>query len=257
MYIIHSLKKFFSRNICYSYKNIQVAVINTTISPIVIGLKNPLIVLPNINLSEKERYFILEHEICHVYSFDLWLKYFYEFITLVYWWNPVIWFFKKHFNQIMELKADENVIKNLDDLEKIGYVETLVKVGNFIQNQELTDELADLPSFSSKNDGLLLDRVTNIFYKKRATNEKLVLIISGMIGFFLSSSIIFEPYIEQADIEQNYISITEENSILKKTGRDTYEIHRNGEYLFEISEKERIKEFKDLKIYSSNSSRED
>lgn len=191
-----------------------------------------------------------EHERCHVRSFDLWMKYFYEALTIVFWWNPVIWVFKTQFNQIIELKADESVTKKLSEKEKIGYVETLFKVSQFVQGQTKVSILKELPSFSSSKDSLLLDRVNNIFYKKKSMNDFLVIAISGIIGLSLSSCIIFEPYIDNVEVEQEYFKITKDNSVLKKIEGGNYQIYTDGKPLFEITEKERIQRYDDLKIES-------
>lgn len=248
LYGIHLVKCVFKQSIKGAYKKIKVATVDEPISPVVIGLIHPLIVIPNIGLSSSELQYILEHERCHVHSLDLWMKYIYEMLTIVYWWNPVIWFFKKHFNQIIELKADEFVTKKMSKEGKICYVETLVKVGKSVQKQVQLPELCDLPSFSTSNDGLLLERVNHIFNEKKTRNEKLVLLISGILGLYLSSCIIFEPFIEPPKVKQESFSINEDNSFLKQIGDDTYEVHRDGKFLFEITEKQRTTEFKDLKI---------
>lgn len=250
LYVINSLKKIFRRSVIGSYKSVKVATVNWPVSPVVIGLINSIIVIPDMDLSSEEKEFILEHELCHVNSLDLWIKYFYELLKIIYWWNPVLWVFRKHFNQMIELKADEFVIKNLSEKDKIRYVETLVKVGKHIQNyqNEVNPELSNLPSFSSSDEEFLLDRVNNIFYAKKEVNEKLVLLVSCFVGFYLSSCIIFEPYIEKVEIEQRYFVINKKNSFLEKSGKGLYKIYKDGKPLFEITEKQRTEEYGDLKI---------
>ncbi|MDU5337330.1 M56 family metallopeptidase [Enterococcus sp.] len=249
LYAMHSLKVMLEKSIIGSYKNIKVVTVDAPLSPVVIGLFDPLIVMPAMNFSSNEKQFVLEHELCHVNSLDLWIKSFYEVLTLIYWWNPVIWVFRKHFNQMIELKADEFVTKKLNKKEKIEYVETLVKVGKHTKNRPMMmPVINDLPSFSSPVESLLLERVNNIFYEKKAKNEKLIFFISGILGFFLSSCIIFEPYIERKNIEHDYFVITEKNSILKKIGKNSYKIYKDGKPLFEITEEQRVKEYGNLKM---------
>lgn len=69
------------------------------ISPVATDLIKPLIVIPSIELSETEKHFILEHESSHINSFDLWIGYFYKFLTAIYLWNPVIWYLRKHYDK--------------------------------------------------------------------------------------------------------------------------------------------------------------
>lgn len=59
IYAIHLLKSIFKRKVQGEYKKIKVAKVDIPISPVVIGLINPLIVIPNITFSSREMQFVL------------------------------------------------------------------------------------------------------------------------------------------------------------------------------------------------------
>ena len=255
MYSLNLLKIQFRKYISSRYKKRDVAIVDFLISPVVIGLINPLIVVPNLAFTKKEENSILEHELFHINSFDLWIKTIYELLSIVYWWNPVILIFRRHFNQIIELKADEFVTRNLNQQEKVEYVEILLKVSKSVSTNTKIPQLNYLPSFSSQETCLLKNRVKNIFYDKKINHEKFIIIFSGLLGLYLSSFIIFEPYILQPEVEQESFELNEDNSYLIREGSDKFNVYFGENFLFKITEKERREEFKELEVYNSLSER--
>ncbi|WP_075201851.1 M56 family metallopeptidase [Floricoccus tropicus] len=197
---LHSFAKLFSKKTDKTNVNgrtVNILHLPVIDSPSVVGLINPTIIIPDINLSKEEFDFIINHEVLHISNFDLVIKYLYEFIMVVYWWNPLGYIFKDKMDQILEIRVDEGVLeKNNTDEDKIKYVETLLNVSKQLQ----TNDEAALASYfaASGNKDLLLDRSKNILnYNKRKSNNKFVKFIFApllLLGFFLLSSIVFEPY---------------------------------------------------------------
>ncbi|NJY62055.1 blaR1 peptidase M56 [Salinimicrobium sp. CDJ15-81-2] len=74
-------------------------------------------------LSEKEREQILSHELVHVrqrHTLDL---LFFEFLKIIFWFNPLIYIYQSRISTIHEFLADAGVIKNV---EKRTYFEQLL-----------------------------------------------------------------------------------------------------------------------------------
>lgn len=84
--IITSLEKPYGK-----ISNFSVIKSDLITAPLLFGIFKPYIVLPNIELSERDLYYILKHEITHYYYHDLWIKCFVEVIAIIYWWNPLIY----------------------------------------------------------------------------------------------------------------------------------------------------------------------
>lgn len=157
---LHSFAKLFSKKTDKTNVNgrtVNILHLPVIDSPSVVGLINPTIIIPNINLSKEELDFIINHEVLHISNFDLVIKYLYEFIMVVYWWNPLGYIFKDKMDQILEIRVDEGVLeKNNTDEDKIKYVETLLNVSKQLQTN---DEAALTSYFAvSGNKDLLLDR---------------------------------------------------------------------------------------------------
>ncbi|MBE6552395.1 MAG: hypothetical protein E7665_09740 [Ruminococcaceae bacterium] len=94
-------------------------------SPFIIGLFMPRIYLPS-DIGEKEMGYVLKHELCHLKRKDhLWRIMGFAILS-VHWFNPFLWLAYWLFCKDTELACDEAVIRDMDDLDKKGYSETLV-----------------------------------------------------------------------------------------------------------------------------------
>nr|WP_251315650.1 M56 family metallopeptidase [Floricoccus penangensis] len=257
---LHSFVKLFSKKSMKTNINgrtINILYLPVVDSPSVIGLINPTIIIPDINLSKEEFNFILSHEVLHISNFDLIIKYFYEFIMIVYWWNPLGYIFKDKMDQILEIRVDEGVLeKNNTDEDKIKYVETLLNVSKQLQTN---DEAALTSYFAvSGNKDLLLDRSKNILnYNKRKSNNKFIKFIFApllLLGFLILSSIVFEPYSLPPEEEGTEIlSFDPKTSYIIKDG-ESYLFYINGSLALNKDKKEtkqllKSEQFKDMKIY--------
>jgi len=248
---IYYIKKRLSINTSFIYKNKKVIIVNQAISPFVIGLIHPIIVLPTLKLTNHQVKYILEHELFHISSFDIWIKYLYEIVSIVYWWNPVVYIFKSSFNQIIELKADENVISNFDAKERIEYVETLFQVKKQINENSFERDLNYFPSFTSSKQSFLVDRANNIFSKKRGRPHVSIIFLLSLFCFYLSSCVVFESFVPDPIIENTTIEISNNDSFLVKENANKYKVFKKGNFLFEVSEEDRKSQFSNIKVYNT------
>lgn len=97
-------------------------------SPFVTGFIHPVIVVPTLALSEQEWYYVLSHETVHYLHGDTLYKLLIEFLSIVFWWNPLFYLFRKKIGIYIEESADLLATELLDDMEKMEYLECLVKV---------------------------------------------------------------------------------------------------------------------------------
>ncbi|WP_219710564.1 M56 family metallopeptidase, partial [Clostridioides difficile] len=67
---------------------------------------------------EKELKLIFRHELIHYKRKDNFLKLIMLIVNILYWFNPICYLLKKHFNEVCELSCDELVIKgyNIDEV---------------------------------------------------------------------------------------------------------------------------------------------
>lgn len=244
---VSSLKKLTESKQSLLFSPNHVVFINKPISPCVIGLFNPTIVLPNIHLTESETELILKHEFIHISSFDLFIKYLYELISVVYWWNPLVHLFRKHLDLIIELKVDDQVIRDLSMERKLEYIQALIKLGKFI-NTSQKDTDGFVTRFVGTNQSCLLLRSRNILNTTKKEPPILSILFVGLFCFILSSCIVFEPFYIEQENEGTSMRIIPENSYLISIGDDQYELYNEGKLVYVITEEMRISDFSDLKI---------
>lgn len=222
-------------------------------SPVVIGLRKPIVLLPKIDFSEKELNYILKHEALHISNLDLFVKYFYEIVIVIYWWNPLMYLFREQMDNVIELRTDEQLIQQLTYEERIEYVQTLVKVR---ENQIKKRKMGQYAfSFSYGTQNQLLFRTRNILEGRPRNYSLLTLLTVVVLGAFLSTSIIFEPHrIKEEHIGESFL-VTADTNYLVQLADNQYALYMNGEFLTVITDKQwnENQDFQKLTIYQEES----
>ena len=125
-------------------------------APFIFGLYHPVIALPEIKLSKDEWYYILIHEISHFYQRDLWIRFFFELLRIIYWWNPLIYLLQKRLIDLQEIQTDLFATKHLNETQKMDYLECLIHVAkqqSFNPNRKTSPFHKDIATFSNKTTG--------------------------------------------------------------------------------------------------------
>ncbi|WP_207708065.1 M56 family metallopeptidase [Candidatus Galacturonibacter soehngenii] len=217
--------------------------------PIVFGLFHPIILIPEIQLSNSELTYILKHEITHYYNHDILIKLLSELITIIYWWNPMIYLLKKDIDKVLEIRVDSSLIKILNDTEKIEYLECLLKIAKNGSNDQ---SYHFLPTFGANNVSELSQRFLIILNSNIRQRSKIVtsLLLTFIITIVLvSSSIILEPYSINPNDMYETIELTAETSYLVKNLKGGYDVYINNNYFATVTE---IKNsYSDLSVYNN------
>ncbi len=113
------LKKFTKRNI-------RVRVSEKVNSPFLIGIFRPVLVLPDLELSSENLEYILRHETVHLHRCDVLVKWFAMAVKCLHFYNPAVYFICRQLSEECEISCDAEVVKDMNDLEKRSYVETVL-----------------------------------------------------------------------------------------------------------------------------------
>lgn len=207
--------------------------INT--GPLIVGLRTPIIVLPQ-QLSTNEIRFILLHELEHYKNHHILIKACVEIVTAIYWWNPVIWLLRKAVICAMELQADTNVIQGLSNNARYGYLESLINISKRFQEKHNTNLIL---SFAFKNNEVEYRVRTALnFNDFQQENRTLVfqflLLILSAITLFYSSIYTFESYSINPVNVKNTFSADSKTDYFVFSG-ENYDLYLNGEYSVTIS----------------------
>lgn len=95
-------------------------------SPMLVGLVQPKILLPEGSYSEEMLQNILLHELVHFRRNDIIYKWFSVAVFSIQWFNPLTYVIRRELGRACELSCDEWVIRHMTPVEKQTYGETLI-----------------------------------------------------------------------------------------------------------------------------------
>ncbi|MBE6111835.1 MAG: M56 family metallopeptidase [Peptococcaceae bacterium] len=102
-------------------------------SPMLVGFKKPVIVLPERIYREQELLLILRHELMHYKHYDLWYKLVLLAANAVHWFNPLVYLMLRQAGRDVEQVCDDNVVAGQDMAYRKAYSLTIL---NTIANQK-------------------------------------------------------------------------------------------------------------------------
>lgn len=95
-------------------------------SPMLMGLRKPVIVLPSADLADDELDLILKHELIHFQRRDLWHKAIVLLATALHWFNPVVYLMARATAAQCEISCDARVLRGADSRLRKQYGETII-----------------------------------------------------------------------------------------------------------------------------------
>jgi TonB family protein len=97
-------------------------------SPMLAGFITPSILVPTsfTLLDESQQQAIIQHEVYHYQRGDLWANALAYGLTVLFWFNPLMWLSYRRFRQDQELSCDAQVTVSMKAQAKIAYSRTLL-----------------------------------------------------------------------------------------------------------------------------------
>lgn len=95
-------------------------------TPYTVGIFKKRIIIPAINFSDGELYYILLHELNHIRRYDLLKKFVLQLLFCILWWVPCHTWVINDIQQILEIHCDKAVIHNMTSKEICLYMETML-----------------------------------------------------------------------------------------------------------------------------------
>ena len=223
-------------------KKIPILKVDSIEDPFIVGIKNPYIIIPNID--EETKKIVLLHEVGHYIKRDLFLKCFFEILCLLYWWNPLVYIVRYYFSNILEIRNDLIVCNELSEIEKIHYVEILLKMSR-------TKALKRRGTLSFFNGSFLKIRISSILNEEQKKQADLdwyncSFDKDGVYGcevnkaydFLKDKKVKKRPIVADLKLHAPYF---EEDDIVKKNNffvktENGYELYMNGTYIGTLDE---------------------
>lgn len=199
-------------------------------SPLIIGVRNPAIIIPELRLSEEEWSFIFRHELTHYYRGHLLLHMFFELLFVLYFWNPFLPFLKKQFYRLLEFSADEEAVSSLTAAHRIDYSECLLKIMQYdIRKSRICTGGI---SFGSSGFTDRIKRILNTDREPGTDSINRVILVGITLLFLLSYTIILEPWYDSSD---GSFTMDASDTYFRPNEDGTYDVIHDGQYLVTVS----------------------
>lgn len=172
-------------------RNIKVIVTDKSVTPSLIGIINPKILIPKMILNDIEenqlRYIIL-HELCHYKRKDIFILWLSIFASSINWFNPIINLGMKIMKEDCELACDEMVLGNIKDSEKLYYGKTII---NIIEEISIKNKMIGTTSIITSKKSIK-ERIKLIARNKKFSFKNIILgivIIIVFLGIALTNKV--------------------------------------------------------------------
>lgn len=121
----------------YTTRKVVTRISEEISSPLMIGVFKPTLLLPTIELTQEQLHNILSHEMTHLKRNDLLYKWFVSFVKCICWYNPAIYFIGRQVDTECEISCDLAVVKNMNEHQKISYIETILSLLSYSQTKAI------------------------------------------------------------------------------------------------------------------------
>lgn len=168
-------------------------------SPLLIGFFRPCIVLPRVDIAEKDFQYIVLHELTHYRRFDMLYKWLVQITVCLHWFNPLVYLMGKEINKACEFACDEAIVKKLDSSNVQDYGKTLLNsiatVGKY------KESLASVTLSESKK--LLKERLGAIMNFRKKSNLVAFFTIVITVLFTVGATAIGAYTVPQIPVDNN------------------------------------------------------
>ena len=114
---------------------LQILSNNIISTPMLVGMFKTFLILPEVEMGEKELKVILKHELTHFKRRDLWVKSLTLAANAIHWFNPAAYRLTKNIDTFCEFSCDEQVVSDMNMEERQFYGETILNVLCRVINQ--------------------------------------------------------------------------------------------------------------------------
>lgn len=229
-------------------RSIKIAVIPGEKQAAIFGVIRPIMILPDAVLEEKTVAHMIRHEMKHYANYDLWLKFFVDLLVVIHWWNPVVYVMRKELSLAFELSNDYMVTRDMPELEKLEYAQTLVQAAKLMSNQQAYDlNLTGGECLETRIQMLLKEKTTEKVRGRLFTAANLLFVFLIMIiSLVFVPEVLYEESVHYDSEEfDGSFEITPENAYYLKT-ENGYELYADDVYRW--TEKEIAEEFREMGI---------
>lgn len=185
-------------------RNIKVSTLEGIYSPMLVGVLKTEIILPNRGYKDKDLNYIFRHELIHYKRKDNLLKIVVMLANIIYWFNPIIYLFKRNFNEICELSCDELVTKEYTVNEVKEY--SLILLDMMKYKNKLSSSIC-VSQLNTNKVNIIKSRIEIMLNSKKRKSGVMVgmmlftLTVISMISFNTKQTVYSRDYIEEKSVK--------------------------------------------------------
>lgn len=154
-------------------KHVNIYFSDIITSPMMMGLINPIILLPRREYGYDELRLIIKHELIHYKHNDLWIKLLLTICKIMHWFNPLMIIIGRRLEQECEYYCDMSVTADEDTVMRKVYCESILNT---------VSAANAIPSASAKP-----AIATNFYSPKQGLKHRLQLILTGSKRMFIGT----------------------------------------------------------------------
>jgi hypothetical protein len=167
------------------------------------------------------------------------------FVTCLFWWNPLVYLFKKDVEQVLEIRCDLTVTKNMTTKETVDYLDAILSVIKKSHKPNrmvyafatgLIDNVRKKKGFAIKQRFQLALKSGKQPIASSRKNVVLAAVISAMF-FFLSYLFVLQPIYSDVPISEGNTPVETDNSyLIRDVGEsESYSLYVDEEFVTHIS----------------------
>ena len=206
-------------------QQVSVIILPGIASPMMTGLKAPLIILPDKEYSKDELRLIIRHELSHFKRLDLIYKAFVLFCRVFHWFNPLMPLIVKHIERECELACDEVIMSGASKKERKIYCSSIIcavqakcETSNF-PKPVLASDFARESSYLRHRLGMIVSSA-----QKRPLGVICVIILAAVV---FSGTVIAVTYKESSEIDSTGEASSQESPSFSLVDSDSTALSTN------------------------------
>lgn len=125
-------------------KRLRVCKTSAAVSPMVMGMIRPVLILPETALIESRLPYVLRHELVHYRRGDIVWRWLAVLATSVHWFNPVVYVAAAQMQEACEISCDWCVVRSMEQAKRDDYMRVILELlaEAMAKKQILTTQMA-------------------------------------------------------------------------------------------------------------------
>lgn len=200
---------------------------------------------------------MLQHELCHFLGGDLWIIVLLRGVCCIFWWNPVLPMLIRSVEQMLELRCDKRVCKNLSEEQQLTYLDTLLQLAEMNRKGETKIPQISMGYTGKYDAGSIVQRFQIALHGSTNRRKKVRAVVCCAMCFVLfcaSYFVILQPWSPPAEnpAEQE-VTITPETAYIVRDSDGVLGLYYEGVFYATLTEEAiNYEPFNELTIYGAD-----